>query len=342
MTSAHPSKEIGRRRAQYPFADAGCLSIMSTTPREVGDATQASWCRFLDVYEPLRADLYRYCRHLTRSPWDAEDMAQDALARAYVTLGTLAQPPPNPRAWLFRVASNLWLNHTRRTREVPNGALPEDEASVGAASATHATREAAGTLIATLSPQERAAVVLKDVFALSLDEVAEALSTTPGAIKAALHRGRTKLVDPDRGAPAAVTPAVLDAFCDAFNARDLDRLTSLLLETATMELPGLAIERGARALGAGSLRSTIFGCPEGRYTPPVPPRSELRHHRGEPLLLWWIGDQVDAIVRVEVVGDKIARLRSYRHAPEVTTEVCRELGVPFTTHGHHPRSGSIQ
>jgi RNA polymerase sigma-70 factor (ECF subfamily) len=48
--------------------------------------------------------------------------------------------------------------------------------------------------MAFLSPQERAAVVLKDAFGLSLLEIAEALSTTTGAIKAALHRGRSKLV----------------------------------------------------------------------------------------------------------------------------------------------------
>jgi hypothetical protein len=34
--------------------------------------------RLLDVYEPLRSDLYRYCRYLTRSPWDAEDLAPSA------------------------------------------------------------------------------------------------------------------------------------------------------------------------------------------------------------------------------------------------------------------------
>ena len=45
---------------------------------------RTSWHGFLDAYEPLRSDLYRYCRHLTRSPWDAEDLAQDAMARALV------------------------------------------------------------------------------------------------------------------------------------------------------------------------------------------------------------------------------------------------------------------
>ncbi|HKO48916.1 MAG TPA: sigma factor-like helix-turn-helix DNA-binding protein [Polyangiaceae bacterium] len=101
-----------------------------------------------------------------------------------------------------------------------------------------ATREAAGTLIAQLSPQERAAVVLKDAFGLSLVEVAEALSTSSGAIKTALHRARAKLIAPEPELSATVAPAVLDAFWDAFNARDLDRLTALLLDSASLEYPG--------------------------------------------------------------------------------------------------------
>src|SRR3954451_4705683 len=91
------------------------------SPDLLDSAIKASWHHFLDVYEPLRPDLYRYCRHLTRSPWDAEDMAQDTLARAFVTLGCLREPPPNPRAWLFRVAHNLWINRTRRVREEGSG-----------------------------------------------------------------------------------------------------------------------------------------------------------------------------------------------------------------------------
>src|SRR5206468_8945027 len=120
---------------------------------------QGSWRRFLETYEPLRSPLYRYCRYLTRSPWDAEDLAQDALARAFVTLARMnGQEPTNPRAWLFRIASNLWIDAKRRHRELPVE-LPEPAA---AAAEPRAPREAAGTLLVTLSPQERAAVVLKD------------------------------------------------------------------------------------------------------------------------------------------------------------------------------------
>src|SRR6185437_7269983 len=155
----------------YPFGRAIRRSGMTT---DLPAATQQSWRRFLATYEPLRGDLYRYARYLTRSPWDAEDLVQDTLARAFVTLAQMGGDPPNPRAWLFRVASNLWIDHVRRRRE-----LPVDEPAI-AAHEPRATREAAGTLLVTLSPQERAAVVLKDVFELSLDEIAEALGTTVG------------------------------------------------------------------------------------------------------------------------------------------------------------------
>jgi RNA polymerase sigma-70 factor (ECF subfamily) len=305
---------------------------MTTSDSDIGDVVRQSWRRFLEVYEPLRPDLYRYCRHLTRSPWDAEDMAQDTMARAFVTLGCIAKPPPNPRAWLFRVASNLWINQTLRAREAltADGEIPEAAVTLE----RRAAREAAGTLIAQLSPQERAALVLKDVFDFSLDEIAEALLTTAGAIKAALHRGRTKLKEPEPDEPEPIVPAVLDAFCDAFNARDLDRLTALLLDGTTMEYPGLKIESGAKAVRAGTLQGTLFGCPDGDHELLVPPRCDVRAHRGKSIFLWWSGDEVHAVVQVDVAGDRIARLRSYYHAPDVMTEICRELAVPFRTHGY--------
>src|SRR5689334_23476443 len=95
-------------------------SSLPSLPPELAPGLRSAWHRFLTTYEPLRSELYRYCRHLTRSPWDAEDLAQDAMARAFVTLGQMGHAPPNPRAWLFRVASNLWMDQRRRRkREEP-------------------------------------------------------------------------------------------------------------------------------------------------------------------------------------------------------------------------------
>src|SRR5262249_31781759 len=129
----------------------------------------------------------------------------------------------------------------------------------GAAHEPRAAREAAGTLIAALSPQERAAVVLKDVFDFSLEEIAEALSTTVGAVKAALHRGRGKLVEPETSLARTPAPAALDAFCEAFNARDMDRLTDLLLDMAEIEVVGVHAEYGPEAARKGVFQGMLYG-----------------------------------------------------------------------------------
>jgi len=314
-------------------------------------AVGQSWRGFLEACEPLRPELYRYCRYLTRSPWDADDLVQDTLARAFVTLGCLHQKLENPRAWLFRVASNVWLNRMRDRRELPHPSpLGPDVASDGGRGEVRATREAAGTLIGRLAPQERAAVVLKDVFDLSLEEIAEGLSTSVGAVKAALHRGRGKLNDPeaaDDSTPAPV-PAVLDAFCAAFNARDLNGLTALLLDTVVSEFPGLTVEYGIKAAEKGSLRGVLFGDPSGDYSPigrafrqglqARPPLLELRMHRGEALLLGWFlhddGEAVRAISRVTVEGERVSRIATYMHTPEVLAEICAELQVPYRSCGY--------
>jgi RNA polymerase sigma-70 factor (ECF subfamily) len=300
---------------------------------------RGSWHEFLQSFEELRPELYRYCRHLTRSPWDAEDLAQDVLARAFVTLAKLGTAPPNPRAWLFRVASNAWIDQQRR----PRGA-PEEEPSDRVD--PRATREAAGTLIARLAPQERAAVVLKDVFDLPIDDIAEVLSTTANAVKAALHRGRGKLVD-DRVAEDRVpTPAALDAFVAAFAQRDLAAVAKLLLDTSIVEVVGVTTEYGKQGNIAWGMMFGSERLAEGvgveaqfvRDALPSPPRREIRVHRGEPIVLAWYahadGEFVRAIDRVEIDGDHIARLRNYFFTPDVLAEVCAELGVPFRSNGY--------
>jgi RNA polymerase sigma-70 factor (ECF subfamily) len=322
------------------------MSATNQLPRSV----QTSWHGFLETYEPLRPDLYRYCRHLTRSPWDAEDLAQDALARAFVTLGQLGDSPPNPRAWLFRVASNLWIDRTRRSRrEAP---LVEELRETRAPDDPRDTREAAGTLLGQLSPQERAAVVLKDVFDLSLEETAEALATTAGAVKAALHRGRGKLLEAPLEADVTTpVPLVLDAFCDAFNAGDIDRLTALLLDTASVEVVGATTQYGPEAARRTVLFGMLFGVKrmvtagtdpglDGSFfhgVLPTAPRVEARLHRGEWVLLHWYahedGQAVRAFTRIEADGDRVSRLQNYFYNPELIGEVAAELGFSPRTNG---------
>src|SRR5262249_34902407 len=97
------------------------------------------------------------------------------------------------------------------------------------------------------SPQARAAVILKDVFEFSLEEIADQLRTTVGGGKAALHRGR----DPARAAgrprrPAGPSKGLVDGFIAAFMSHDVARITASLTETCDIHVPGVGGGRGRR------------------------------------------------------------------------------------------------
>jgi RNA polymerase sigma-70 factor (ECF subfamily) len=212
-------------------------------------------------------------------------------------------------------------------------------------------RDAASTLIGRLAPQERAAVVLKDVFAFTLAEIAESLATTVGAVKAALHRGRSKLRDPGASVPPPPPAPVLDAFCEAFNDRDLDRLTTLLLDNGSAEIVGVVVEYGPDAVRDPQIGSFVGflspityderGGVEPRHLDTylaVPPRLEVRAFRDESIVLFWYahtdGEAVRTVARIDTAEDRIASVCSYFFAPDVIADVCRELGVPFRTNGY--------
>lgn len=317
-------------------------------PGDLKTELRSAWQRFLDAYEPLRPELYRYCRHLTHNPWDAEDLAQDAMARAFATLGTVFGELPNPRAWLFRVASNLWIDRVRRARhELLVEAPREGEVTPPA----QGEREAAGSLLVRLSPQERVAVLLKDVFEFSLEDIASALSTTVGAVKAALRRGRGRLVEPEESTARVPAPGVLDAFCAAFNARDVENLTALLLDSATVEIVGVVTEFGPDAPKdprTGSFTGTLEpityderGGVDAMYLDGYlgqSPRCEVRRYRDTWLLVFWYGhtdgERVRTLMTVETEGDAITRVRNYFFTPDVIAEVCTELGLPYCVNGY--------
>jgi len=145
-----------------------------------------AWRQFFDEVEPHRADLARYCRRLTGDVWDAEDLAQDALMRAFALLGSVFNPVTNTRAYLLRIATNLWIDAERRrlleATLLADAALEPATASSPTQELVAQVRDAGGVLMQYLAPQERAAVLLKDVLDLSLDETAQALGTTTGAV----------------------------------------------------------------------------------------------------------------------------------------------------------------
>lgn len=308
-----------------------------TLDTELLDGVRAAQRAFFARIEPIRPELHRYCRRLTGNVWDAEDLLQETLTRAFARAADSHQQVQRVLPWLIRIATNAYLDAWRRPAPVP-AELPERRQPDG--SDPLEVRDALGEVSTLLSPQERAAVVLKDVFEFSLAEIGAMLGTSVGAVKAALHRGRDRLGAPTReeARMRRTSPdrAVLDAMAQAFTAYDVDRLTSLLLADATSEVVGMVYEVGADTMRRGSIHHTLVVESDIRY------RAEVRELAGEPLLVLWetpvdgsAPEAVSDVLRIETADDRVASIRWYYFCPETLTEVAQQLGVPARPHGYH-------
>lgn len=69
---------------------------------------------FEDAIQPYLKGLNHYCQSLTKSTWDRDDLVQETLAKAYKSL--LKNPKPMSKAFLFRIASNTWIDGLRKRR----------------------------------------------------------------------------------------------------------------------------------------------------------------------------------------------------------------------------------
>jgi len=255
--------------------------------------------RYLRAAPP---DLYRYCRHLRAAHGTAEDVAQETMARAFVTL---RHHDPNRPAPPAGVAVSRCLQPVDSTN-APEARAPGSRSAPtfrkpSTSAEPRATREAAGTLIAHLSPQRASCGRSQDAFDCSLEESPSALhddrsdqgSSAQGPGTSWWRRNQRK---------RRVEPAVLDAFCDAFERRATSIvLTALSSTDATMEYVPLKIRvrgpaRQRREIVAGAHSSAD---PDGGTTN-LEFACEIRRHRGGIDLLWWCGGEGTAVVRVGV------------------------------------------
>ena len=306
---------------------------------ETREAAAANWFDFLLLVDPLRPGLFRYCRRLTGNLWDAEDLVQDTLERGFAKLASVHHTVTSPRAYLLRIASNLWVDRTRRLRaesvavayaasDPTRGTSESPAASIGVE-----VREAGAALLRDLAPRERAAVLLKDVFDLSIGETAEILGTTIGAVKAALHRGRNRLSESSETPRPAPREAVVDRFVERYNARDLAGLVHLMLDGASIEMYGHVYEAGREVFERkGGWFDHNFTNPfDGSASDAV---WEVADFRGEPIVLVLYGADdervVGSVMRFEVVDERIARIRVYALCPDVIEEVATELRRPVS------------
>jgi len=67
------------------------------------------WRRYVDQVTVHRQALHAYCCRLTGNVWDGEDLVQDTLMRVFSLLGKTDARLENPKAYLIRTATNLWI-----------------------------------------------------------------------------------------------------------------------------------------------------------------------------------------------------------------------------------------
>ncbi len=152
--------------------------------------------------------LYGAALRMTRNPSDAEDLVQEAYAKAYASFHQF-RPGTNLKAWLYRILTNTYINIYRKQQRSPKVAdTPEVEDWQEAREASHTARglrsaetEALERMpdsvvteaLADLSPDFRLAVILADVEGFSYKEIAEIMGTPIGTVMSRLNRARKQL-----------------------------------------------------------------------------------------------------------------------------------------------------
>jgi RNA polymerase sigma-70 factor (ECF subfamily) len=308
------------------------------------DEMRAAWHSYLDRVQPFRPLLHGYCMKLAGGIWDAEDLVQETLVRGFQRLAYHHDPIRDPRAYLLRIATHAWIDGQRRLdtemRHAPEAADTPTDAAPEHLGESH---DAGRAFLQRLAPREQAAVALKDLFDLSLEETATVLGTSVGAVKAALHRGRERLREPEDG-PAARRPVpsveLVDRFVSLLNASDREGLIELIQREATLTNLGVGEQYGEASLrGRHSwVEGALGGHPEWpeafRYESHRAARVDLE---GEPIVLFfrtrerWGGEALEAVIRLEEEAGRVARLVSYGFCPETVRAVAERLDLPVRT-----------
>ena len=138
--------------------------------------------------EALRGFLLALC---CGNKSDADDLAQDALVKAYLSL-TGYRDKGKFRSWLFKIAYNTFLNHKASCRTIES--IDEARTFIGGTEAD-ASFEHQDLYLAlrTLPPKERSAITLFYFNGYSIKEIAAITDASQDAVKQQLSRGRDKL-----------------------------------------------------------------------------------------------------------------------------------------------------
>ncbi|MBF5000385.1 RNA polymerase subunit sigma-70 [Nocardia sp. BSTN01] len=264
-----------------------------------------------ELHARYRQELLGYCYRMLGSPFDADDAVQETMLRAWRGLDQFAGRSSR-RAWMYRIATNVCLDMLRRrgrAREHPLDSVESGTASSalgdrlsddtwvqpapdtwlfptkGDPAETVVLRDSVRLAFVValqhLLPRQRAALILCDVLRWPADEAAALLGLTVASTNGMLRRARQRLAGLTYadGDPYLLTDEqrrLLARYVDAFERTDLDTLTSLLTEDATLSMPPYPLWLSGRAQIDQWFRRTPNPC--------VRARTALVNANGSPAL----------------------------------------------------------
>src|ERR671926_908563 len=153
---------------------------------------------FEALVQRYQSRLLAFCRHMLNSTEDAEDVLQEVFAASFNAI-CADERPINARPWLYRIARNRCLNHLRRPVAAGQDSMDVFETDGGATTAdTVHKREEFRQVVADvqdLPESQRTALLLREIDALSYEDIAHAMDTTVPSVKSLLVRARVSLAE---------------------------------------------------------------------------------------------------------------------------------------------------
>jgi RNA polymerase sigma factor (sigma-70 family) len=153
---------------------------------------------FETLVQRYQSRLLAFCRHMLNSTEDAEDVLQEVFTASFNAMIADTRSI-NARPWLYRIARNRCLNHLRRPTSAGQDSMDVFERDGGATTAdTVHKREEFRQIVADvqdLPETQRTALLLREIDALSYDDIATAMDTTVPSVKSLLVRARVSLAE---------------------------------------------------------------------------------------------------------------------------------------------------
>jgi RNA polymerase sigma-70 factor (ECF subfamily) len=272
--------------------------------------------------------LFTVAYEMLGSAADAEDVLQETWLR---WVGVALDTVRDQRAYLVRITTRQALSRLRTLRRrkesyvgpwLPEPLLTAPDVADDVELADSVSM-AMLLVLETLTPTERAVFVLREVFDLEYDEIAEAVDKSPAAVRQIAHRARAHVAArrPRGAVSAAETRGVLKAFQRAVETGDLQRLLDILAPDVVLLGDGGGVVQAALApvVGVGMVAHVLGRIAAAASLQPA-------QVNGYPALILRLNGEIDTVMAVRIDDGLITGLYAVRN-PEKLSHMERETAL---------------